>query len=63
MIVNAFAEAESDERAVETRLPDHIRHVAVAAEPLGIRMENKTSSAEDIAPVAKDRLFVRVKLD
>jgi len=59
--VTAFAEAELDEQAVEIRLLDYIRHVPMAAKPLGIRMENKTPNAEDVGRVAKDRLFVKIK--
>ena len=59
--VNAVAEAELSEKAVETRLLDYIRHVPIAARPLGIRIENKIPNAEDIKRAAKDRLFVRIK--
>jgi len=59
--VKAFAEAELNERVVETRLFDYIQHVPVAARPLGIRMENKIPNAEDVGRIAKDRLFVKIK--
>ncbi|HLO14039.1 MAG TPA: hypothetical protein VK206_04360 [Anaerolineales bacterium] len=59
--VNAFAEAELDEKAVEARLVDYIRHIPMAAKSLGIRMEDKIPNAADVAFVAKDRLFVRIK--
>jgi len=59
--VNAVAEAELDGQAVEARLLDYVRHVPMAAKPLGIRMENKIPNAEDIRCVAKDRLFVKIK--
>jgi hypothetical protein len=57
----AFAEAELDEKAVETHLLDYIQHMPMAARSLKIRMENKKPNPEDIRRVAKDRMFVRVK--
>ena len=60
--LNAVAEAELDENAVETRLFDYIQHIPMAAKSLGIRIENKIPCAEDIRRVAKDRLFVKIKL-
>jgi len=59
--VNAIAEAELNEKAVESRLFDYIQHVPLAAKPLGIRIENKAPNATDITRVAKDRLFVKIK--
>ena len=60
--LDAFAEAELDERVVETHLLDYLQHIPMAARSLGIRMENKIPNAADIRRVAKDRLFVRIKL-
>ena len=59
--VTAFAEPDLDEKAVEARMYEYVRHVPQAAKPLGIRVENGTANAEDIARTAKDRLFVRLK--
>lgn len=59
--VRAFARAEVDARAVETLMLDYIQHVPMAAGPLGIRVENKAPNMGDIARVAKDRLFVKIK--
>ncbi|HEX2995974.1 MAG TPA: nitroreductase/quinone reductase family protein [Anaerolineales bacterium] len=61
-IVNAFAELELDEQAVETRLLEYIQRVPLAAKPMGIRIEGNIPSAEDIARVARDRLFVKISL-
>ena len=61
--LKAFAELESDEKAVEARMFDYIRRVPLAAKPLGIRMENKAPIREDIVSAAKDRLFVKIQLD
>ncbi|HKG55098.1 MAG TPA: hypothetical protein VKB04_12620, partial [Anaerolineales bacterium] len=60
--VSAFAGAVMDETAVEKRLREYIRHTPMVAKSFGIRMENKILSAEDIARVAKDRLFIKIKL-
>ncbi len=59
--VSAFAEAELNEKAVETHLLDYIRYIPLAAKSLGIRMENKIPNTDDISRVAKDRLFVKIK--
>lgn len=61
--VNGFAEADLDGKSVEARMYEYLRHVPQAAKPLGIRIENKTPNAEDIASTAKDRLFVKIKID
>jgi deazaflavin-dependent oxidoreductase (nitroreductase family) len=60
-IINAFAEAVLEEKAVEAYLLDYIKHIPMSAKPLGIRVENKTPNTEDIARVAKDRLFVKIQ--
>ena len=59
--VNAFAEAELDEKAVEARMFAYIRHMPMAAKSLGVRLESKTPNPEDIRRVAKDKLFVKVR--
>lgn len=61
--VDAFAQAELDEKDVEARLFDYIRQMPMAAKPLGIRMENKSPNREDVVRIAKDRLFVKVRPD
>jgi len=60
--VNGFAETELDEKAVESRMYEYVKRIPQAAKPMGIRVENGTANAEDIARTAKDRLFVRIKL-
>ena len=60
--VNAFAQAELDEKTIEARLLEYIRRVPMVARSLGIQMENKTPNTQDIATVAKERLFVKVEL-
>lgn len=61
-LVKGFAETELDEKAVEMRMVEYIRHVPQAAKPMGIRMDDKKPNAEDVARTAKDRLFVKIKL-
>ena len=53
--VSAFAEAELNEKAVEARMFDYVRHMPMAAKSLGVRLENKTPNPEDIRCVAKKR--------
>ena len=60
--VTAIAEPDLDEKGVETRMYEYVKHVPQAAKPLGIRVENGNANAEDIARTAKDRLFVRLQL-
>ena len=60
--VTAHAEVELDEKTVEARMYDYVKHVPQAAKPMGIRMENGQPNAEDISRTAKDRLFVRINL-
>ena len=59
--VSAFANAELDEKNVETHLLTYIQQMPMLARSLGIRMENRIPNAEDIAHVAKERLFIKVK--
>lgn len=60
--VTAFAEPDLDEKSVQVRMHEYLRHVPQAARPMGIRIENGSASAEDVARAAKDRLFVRFRL-
>jgi deazaflavin-dependent oxidoreductase (nitroreductase family) len=60
--VTAFAEPDLDEKSVEARMYQYLRHVPQAAKPLGIRVENGNVNAEDVACTAKDRLFVKIRV-
>ena len=60
--ISGFAETELDECNVERHLSEYIQHIPLATKSLGIQVENKTPNAEDIARVAKDKLFVKIKL-
>jgi len=59
--IHAFAEAELNEKDVKLRLIEYAQRQPLSARSLGIRMENKAPSVADVARVAKERLFVRVK--
>ena len=61
--VKGFAETELDCKAVESRMHEYIQHIPQAAKPMGIRVENKIPNAEDVARVARDRLFVKIKMN
>lgn len=58
-----FAHLETDEDAVSSRLAEYIRFVPQAAKPMGIRMEESHPNPVDLVRVAKDRLFVRLKVE
>mgnify|MGYP000058818894 CR=1 FL=1 len=60
--VEAFAEPVLDERAVGFWMHEYLRHVPQAAHSLGIRVKDGVASEEDVARIAKDRLFVRINL-
>ena len=60
--VKASAELELEESAVEKRMYEYLRHVPQAAKPMGIRVEDGKANADDIARVARDRLFVSLRL-
>lgn len=57
-----FAELELDEEQVEKRLSDYLRHVPQSAKQMKIRMENGVPNPTDIVRVARDRLFVKIRL-
>lgn len=60
--VTGFAEIELDFAAVEQRMHEYIKHTPQAAKPMSIRVENGNASPKDVARVAKERLFVRIKV-
>jgi deazaflavin-dependent oxidoreductase (nitroreductase family) len=60
--VNGFAEAILDEGSVAARVGEYLRHVPMAARPLGVRMEGGVANPEDAMRLAKERLFVRIRV-
>lgn len=61
-LVKAFAEPDLDEKAVESRMVEYLRHVPQAAKPMKVRVKDGKPNPQDIADTARDRLFVRLKL-
>ena len=61
--VFGFAEAILDEGAVAKQIGDYVKHIPMAAKPLGVRVENGEPNPEDAARLAKERMFVRIKLN
>ena len=59
--VEGFAKAEVDEKVAEKRLLEYMSHIPMAARSFGIRIENNIPNVEDIARVAKERLFIGIK--
>lgn len=60
--MTGFAEAILDEDAVAAQMTEYGRHIPMSAKGLGVRMENGQPHPEDAARLAKERLFVRIKL-
>lgn len=60
--VQGIAEVELDEKAVEARMYEYLRHVPQAAKPMKVRLEDGKPNPADIAATAKERLFVKIKL-
>jgi deazaflavin-dependent oxidoreductase (nitroreductase family) len=60
--VTGFADTELDGKSVETRMYDYIKYIPQAAKSFGVRVENGMANAEDIVQIAKDRLFVKIRL-
>lgn len=61
-LVQGIAEVELDEKAVEARMYEYLRHVPQAAKPMKVRLEDGKPNSADIAATAKERLFVKIKL-
>lgn len=59
---HGVADVELDEKSVEARMYEYLRHVPQAAKPMKVRVEGGKPNPADIAATAKDRLFVKIKL-
>lgn len=59
--VSAVAELVTNERAVVFWMHEYLRHMPRSARPLGIRINDGIANAEDVAQIAKSRLFVRLR--
>ena len=60
--VTGFAEAILDEEAVATQVVEYVRHIPMSAKAMGVQVKKGEPHPEDVASLAKDRLFVRVRL-
>jgi len=56
-----FAEVILDESAVAAHIRDYIRHLPMTAGALGVRIENDVPNSDDLARLAKERLFIKIK--
>jgi deazaflavin-dependent oxidoreductase (nitroreductase family) len=57
-----FAEAILNEETVATQLMEYVRRIPMAAKSLSVRMEDGEPHLPDAARLAKERIFVRIKL-
>ncbi|MFZ5819818.1 MAG: nitroreductase family deazaflavin-dependent oxidoreductase [Chloroflexota bacterium] len=60
--VSGYAEAILEAGEVARRIGDYVKHIPMAAKPLGVRMENGQPNPEDTARLAGERLFVKIDL-
>lgn len=60
--VSGFAEAILDEEAVTAQVIEYVRHIPMSAKGLGIRVENGKPHPKDAACLAKERMFVKIRL-
>ena len=58
-----FAEAVLDENVVAAQIIEYVRQIPMSAKGLGVRVENGEPNPEDAARLAKERLFVKIKLN
>ncbi len=61
--VQGFADVELDEKSVLARMSEYLRHIPQAAKQMKVRMENGKPNQEDVAATAKNRLFVKIKVN
>lgn len=61
--LEGLAELIEEEKAVAAHLQDYLRHIPMAARPMGVRMENGQPHPEDAAHLAKERMFVRIAVN
>jgi deazaflavin-dependent oxidoreductase (nitroreductase family) len=60
--VTGFAEAILDEESVAAQVMEYVRRIPMSAKALGVRVENGKPHPEDAARLAKERLFVKIKI-
>lgn len=52
----------TDPALVQSRLAAYLRHLPMSAKALGVRMENKSPNADDLARIASDLVFIEIEL-
>jgi deazaflavin-dependent oxidoreductase (nitroreductase family) len=61
--MRGFAEAVLDEETVAAQVMEYVRQIPMASRALGVRLrEEGEPHLEDAARLAKERMFVRIKL-
>ena len=60
--LSGHAKIVADENEVKKQIADYIQHVPMAVRGLGLRMENDIPNGDDVARLAKERLFIRIKV-
>ena len=57
------AETVLDEESITQQMIAYVRNIPMSAKGLGVRMENGEPHPEDAARLAKERLFIKIKLN
>lgn len=60
--MTGFAEAILDEKMVTVQVMEYVRRIPMSAKGLGVQMEKGEPHPEDAARLAKERMFVKIKL-
>lgn len=61
--LKGFAEAILDESAIAAHIVDYVRYLPISAGALGVRLENGAPNSDDLARLAKERLFIKICLE
>lgn len=60
--VQGVARLHTDPALVQSRLAAYLRRMPMSARALGVRIENKSPNAHDLARVASDLVFIQIEL-
>ena len=60
--VKGFAEAITNEEIVAAQIIEYVHRIPMSARSLGVHVINGEPHAEDVARLAKERMFVKIKL-
>ncbi|HEX8993616.1 MAG TPA: nitroreductase/quinone reductase family protein [Anaerolineales bacterium] len=58
--LTGFGEVIFDEKTVAARIVQYVLHIPVSARSIGLRIENGKPDPEDLARLARERLFVKI---